>query len=126
MLARAEGGCSGAGGVRTRACGMVPSGAAQCEERKGSRPPEPPSLTTTVTAARAALSPSGLPLEFPTVSQERWTKVIGNQACPRQSPAEGAAGMDSLPGLKPGRARAGGRGDLGALSRGLGRLGSCL
>lgn len=126
MLARAEGGCSGAGGVRTGACGKVPSGATPCEERKGSRPPEPPSLTTTVTAARAALSPSGFPLEFPPVSQERWTKVIGNQAWPRQSPAEGAAGMDPLPRLKPGRARAEGGGDLRTLGHGLGRLGSCL
>jgi hypothetical protein len=33
------------------------------------------------------------------VSQECQTKVIGNWPRPRQSPAEGATGMDLAPGL---------------------------
>lgn len=45
------------------------------------------------------------------MSQECRTKVIGNQAWPRQSPAEGAAGMDFPPGLVLGTARAEGQGD---------------
>lgn len=62
MLARAEGGCDAAGGVRTRACGKVPSVATQWGEGKGSQPPELPALTTVVTEARTVLSPSGASL----------------------------------------------------------------
>lgn len=57
VLARAEGGCDGAGGVRTRARGKAPCGATQCEAGKDSCPREPPSLTTIVTAARAVFVP---------------------------------------------------------------------
>lgn len=58
MLARAEGGCDGEGGVRIRARGKAPCGATQCEEGKDSCPlREPPSLTTIITAARAAFVP---------------------------------------------------------------------
>lgn len=123
MLARAEGGCHGAGGVRTRACGKVPSGATQCEERKGSRPPEPPPLTTTVTAARAALSPSG----FPWNSQQGAKNAGQRSSGAGLAPAKPRRGSSRYGLSTRVRARGAGQrvGRSGNLSHRLGGLGSC-
>lgn len=94
VLARAEGGLGHvgqAGGVRTRAHGQVPSRAAQCEERKGSQPPEPSALTTVVIGARAALFPSGASLGIPKSEPRTLDKGHREPALAQAKPCRGGS-----------------------------------
>lgn len=80
-----------AGGVRTRAHGQVPSRAAQCEERKGSQPPEPSALTTVVIGAGAALFPSGASLVVPKSEPRMLDKGHREPAPAQAKPCRGSS-----------------------------------